>query len=139
MTARPTPRRRPASRRGAAAVEFALVLPILLAIITAVMEYGWLFLQQANLSAAVRDGARVGSMTAQADGPGAAVETRVRAAMTTLSLPGTAATVTTAQSVAAPAEVLTVTVSMTYTPLIGLVPTPANLNARMSMLLEDQD
>jgi Flp pilus assembly protein TadG len=126
-------------RRGAAAVEFALVLPVLLAILTGILEYGWLFLQQSNLSAAVREGARVGSMTMQADGPGAAAETRIRAAMTALNLPGAAATVTTSQAGSTPSEILNVAVTMPYTPLIGLVPTPTQLAARMSMLLEDQD
>jgi hypothetical protein len=62
-----------------------------------------------------------------------------RAAMNTMNLPGSTASITTAQSGATPAEILTVTVTMTYAPLIGLVPTPGSLTAQMSMLLEDQD
>lgn len=135
----PTMVRRLAGRRGAAAIEFALVLPILMALVSAVLEYGWLFYQQANLSAAAREGARIGSMTMQAADPGAFAVARVRAAMTTMNLPGSTATVTTAQSGTTPAEILTVTVTMTYTPLIGLVPTPGTLTSQMSMLLEDQD
>lgn len=44
--------------RGAAAVEFALVLPILLAVVFGIVEFSWTFNQQISLSNAARESAR---------------------------------------------------------------------------------
>lgn len=52
-------RERSASRcRGAAAVEFALVLPILLTLVLGIMEFGFIFYQQMSITNAAREGAR---------------------------------------------------------------------------------
>jgi Flp pilus assembly protein TadG len=48
--------------RGAAAVEFALVLPILLMLIGGTIDFGRLYYQQIQLSNAARDGVRLASM-----------------------------------------------------------------------------
>lgn len=44
--------------RGAAAVEFALVLPILLAVVFGIVEFSWTFNQQISLTNAARESAR---------------------------------------------------------------------------------
>lgn len=44
--------------RGAAAVEFALILPILTAILLAIMEFGYAFFIQASVASAARVGVR---------------------------------------------------------------------------------
>lgn len=48
----------PASDRGAAAVEFALVLPVLIVLILGLVEFSRLFNIQISLSNAAREGAR---------------------------------------------------------------------------------
>ena len=50
--------------RGAAAVEFALVLPLLLSAVGGAVDFGRLYYQQIMLSNAARDGARLASMGA---------------------------------------------------------------------------
>jgi Flp pilus assembly protein TadG len=52
--------RRHRYERGAAAVEFALVLPVLLLILFGIIEYGWVFTAQIVLTNAVSEGARAG-------------------------------------------------------------------------------
>jgi len=48
------------NKKGAAAVEFALCLPLLLLILFAIMEFGWYFTNQIVLANAVSAGARAG-------------------------------------------------------------------------------
>ncbi len=54
----------PRSQAGAAAVEFALVLPILLLVIFGIIDFGVVLAQKAALANAVRAGARYGSVNA---------------------------------------------------------------------------
>jgi len=65
-------------RRAAAAVEMAIVSPILLAIMFGIAEYGWVFMLQSNVTSATREACRVGilpySSTADAD---AAIKARL--------------------------------------------------------------
>jgi Flp pilus assembly protein TadG len=127
-------------RRGGAAIEFALILPVLLVLIFGVVEYAWLFFEQTNLVSAVREGARYGVTLDQTGSPSptSGAQSRTSTVLTgTYNMSG--ATITATQSGASPSEVLNVTASFPYTPLIGLVPTPSTLNASMTMLLEIQD
>lgn len=52
------------SESGAAAVEFALVVPILLLLLLGIVEFGRVYNAQLQLTAAARDGARVMSINA---------------------------------------------------------------------------
>ena len=45
--------------RGAAAVEFAVILPIFVLLIFGTMEAGWFFSQQVEIRYAAREGARL--------------------------------------------------------------------------------
>lgn len=74
------------SDRGAAAVEFALVVPILLALVIGIMEFGRAYNIQTTLSNAARDGVRV--MALQNDS--AAAKSAVKNAALGLDLPDSA-------------------------------------------------
>lgn len=49
-------------RHGTASVEFALVLPLLLALLFGIMEFGFLFKDQLSLQQCAREGARVAAV-----------------------------------------------------------------------------
>ena len=55
---------RPRVRRGAEAVEFALVAPVMIALVFGAIDYGLFFWQQARAATALDAAMRVGSMTA---------------------------------------------------------------------------
>ena len=55
-------RRAPAPRRGASSIEFALILPVFLALLAGILDYGWYLFQQAGLDAATQAGCRAGAL-----------------------------------------------------------------------------
>jgi len=55
-----SPSKREDRQRGAAAVEFALILPLLLAMVLGVIDFGVVFGQNLSLQSAAREGARQG-------------------------------------------------------------------------------
>jgi Flp pilus assembly protein TadG len=78
---RPPSRGRTARDRGAAAVEFALVLPVLLLILFGIIDFGRALNAQIELTGAAREGARLAALGY----PNAAVQARVVAAAPSLS------------------------------------------------------
>ena len=71
--------------RGAAAVEFALVLPLLLSVVGGTLDFGRLYYQQVVLSNAARDGARLAAMGTSVY-PTSTVQARVVAAASPLAV-----------------------------------------------------
>jgi Flp pilus assembly protein TadG len=53
---------RPRRNRGAAAVEFALILPLLITLVFGVVQFGLLFNRQQALHASAREGARLAAL-----------------------------------------------------------------------------
>ena len=73
--------------RGAAAVEFALVMPVLLVLILGIAEFGRAYNIQTTISGAAREGARVMALTnAPADANAAAKEATIAAAAPAVKL-----------------------------------------------------
>jgi Flp pilus assembly protein TadG len=85
----------PRTERGATAVEFALIVPLLIVLVLGIVEFGHAFQVQGTLSAAAREGVRL--MALQNDP--AAARAAVRNAATSLK-PG----ITDAQIVISPAS-----------------------------------
>jgi Flp pilus assembly protein TadG len=122
-------RKRNSNRRGAAMVEMALVLTLLMMLTLGAIEYGWLFLTMQRLTNAARQGARVAS-------PLGATDTEGETAMNTLlaGVPtATADVTTTGANVTA-----TVTVTTSAVRLVNwdVLPAPATLTASVTMAKE---
>jgi len=58
-----------AGQRGAAAVEFAIVLPLLLAILLGIVEFSLIMYDKAQITSASRNGARFGTMWSPSSRP----------------------------------------------------------------------
>ena len=104
------------SDRGAAAVEMALVLPVLLFVVFGLIDFGRMLNTQLTLTEAAREGARAAALGQNADA-------RVQAASTNLS--GVTDTVTPCPAGGASTGDATVTTSVTFTfvtPVAALAP-----------------
>jgi hypothetical protein len=108
--------------KGASAVEFAIVLPLLVLLVFGIMEAGWLFAQQVELRNATREGARL-AVVDYGDAPTIITETCKRA---DLSSPGTTFSIT------INADSITVDAVKPYTSLTGFVPAFSALTIRSS-------
>lgn len=112
-----------AKDRGAAAVEFALVLPILLLLVCGVIDFGRAYNAKITLSHSAREAARIWALG------GTAVETTARAQETATGLSGVTATTTPCTF----GQTTTVTVTASFgfaTPLIAdLAPGLTSLSA----------
>ena len=99
--------------RGAAAVEFALVLPILIILIFFIIEFGRLYNIQISLTGAARAGARSMAIHQPTDVGGAVANAKAATLQAAPSVPLTPAEVTVTPSSCAAG--LTVKVKVTYT------------------------
>jgi Flp pilus assembly protein TadG len=121
-------------RRGASAIEFALLLVPITLILGGIIEFGWLFLQSNILLTAARAGARAGASIAESASPTPwdAAEDVAKANLTQLGVdPSTVvikACVLSIQTGGLSERALVVTLSQPYSPLTGL------LGARLSSL-----
>ncbi len=131
--------------RGGAAIEFALLLPVFLLLVFAILEYGWVMLAQASLGTAARDGCRQGAVVLPWAGPGsdgsideahAVIDTRLD--QLHMSCADSPCDVTVAIEGVRPDQVLTCDIAQGYRPLIGLLPTPNKLSTTASTWLEYQ-
>jgi Flp pilus assembly protein TadG len=129
-------------RRGANAIEFGLTCPVFFGIILGLMDYGWLFANQAGINNASALGCREGALVDPVlASPSAAAMADVtsRASMFCTG----AACSYNVQDLqtgvyAVPNRTLACTVTMNYAPLIGFVPLPATITSSSYYRLEWQ-
>ena len=128
------------SERGAALVELAVVLMLLVVLTFGVMEYGWMFYQMQQVTAAAREGARDAVVP---DATSADVMAMVDGLMSSLGLGASGYTVDISPlniEELDPGEPVTVTVVVPYgnIELLGMsyFPTPAALTSRVTMAKE---
>lgn len=129
---------------GGAAIEFAIILPLFLAVLFGIIDYGWYFYERYALVAAIRDGTRHGVTFASGS-----AWTKAKARTTTdlsaagspidpASLTWLPVSPTLPTSGIVPNEVLTFGAQLTFKPLVGFVPLPTTVKYQMTMLLEIQ-
>ena len=117
-------------RRGAAAVEFALTLPVILSIMGGAIEFGWYFHESMHMVNAVRQGARAASMTSSDLGPQSVGVAVAQDVWTASGLPGTPSCSATLGTMSAlPGTTVTVTCAVDYQPMMGrLIPIPQSVS-----------
>lgn len=129
---------------GGAAIEFAIILPLFLAVLFGIIDYGWYFYQRYALDAAVRDGTRYG-VTFASGLAWSNAKTRATTDMSAAGSPINSAAVTWLPVAAsnqisgiAPSATLTFGAQLPFNPLVGFVPLPTLVQYQMTMLLEIQ-
>jgi hypothetical protein len=123
------------NRHGSSALEFALIAPVLLTLMTGIMDYSWYMTQRSAVVFATQDGARGAVIAGSTGTPIPVGVARVKAGLTQAGFDSSLATVTvtTTGQVGEPVIVTTV---VPFKKLVGLVPTPPNLAASATMLLD---
>ena len=131
-------------RRGSSAIEFALTLPIIVAVLAGILEYGWYLFQLSNVVHALRDGTRIGVTVPASDETGteSRAEAHARAVMDGLGVPCTDGGGCTVVATAIPAgdiQTLRMAIEVDYTPIVDLLPTPSQLRGTFTMMMQEQD
>jgi len=119
-------------RRGGNAIEFALIAPVLFAILTGTMEYGWFLMNQILLDSTCREAARAGAR-AEPDDALAVATTRANEYWDALGLPGTPTVISQWVSPEIPGHaMLVVQGTLDYPGIVGmLAPTPPQVRAHV--------
>lgn len=124
--------------RGAAAVEFAITLPVLLLLLLGALEWGWYLRYEVAVVHVARDAACAGALTPASEDPGGVAEARAWDAIAETHLDPATARITGTVAASVYGPVLTLDVEVPYEPLIGLIPMPVHLAGRHALLLEDR-
>ncbi len=135
-------------RRGAAAIEFALVMPVFLLIFAAVVDFGWLFYERTVLDAATTRGCRAGALVDPGEDEADldAVRTRAQEVMeeTLLNVGGITCggdedcSVSVSTFGSMPGRSMECVVDRRFVPILGLVLDPFVMESTMVVRLEWQ-
>ena len=123
-------------RRGGAAVEFALTLPLLLLLTLPIIDYCIYFMNWQLVVEAAQTGARAGAGALDTEDPFAIAKDAAMSSLngSSLSLASSASVLPTVTS--GPGKV-SVRVEVPYAPITGIVQMPTILVAEQAMLLEN--
>ncbi|WP_022887198.1 TadE/TadG family type IV pilus assembly protein [Glaciibacter superstes] len=123
------------AERGAVAVEFALLLPVLVVLLVGILEFGVAYGAQISITGAARDGAR--TMAIESDP--ARTRNAVRAAAPALdpTITDSQISITTSagalMNVCKPGETTTITVTYPYTFLTGMFGATVTMSGKAAM------
>jgi Flp pilus assembly protein TadG len=136
------------SRRGANAIEFALLLPIFVAVIAFSFEYSYYFFMRSTAMDAVRQGCRTGAVVPPqgsrdpADAASDAIKSNMSGSgffgISCISPADDRCEVSVSQDGDVPSQTLTCSIAMSYPSMTGLIPVPSTVEARSVQLLEIQ-
>jgi len=126
-------------RRGNTVVEFALALPVLLAMLTGVVDYGLYFMQRASILNAAKDATRIAVAAPEDQSPISMAEEHAEGILAE-GMAGCDDCETEVRVVDLDGWLgLNVRVSRPFEPLAGLIPAPETVSAVVTMALEHQD
>ncbi|MEQ1568107.1 MAG: TadE/TadG family type IV pilus assembly protein [Myxococcota bacterium] len=145
---RPNGREPRRSRRGANAIEFALVAPILVAILSGLMDYGWYFWRESLVLNGMREASRAGGMQhpGEAEGIGvcadciASAKSSAEAALTSLGYTGLVVTPTVERIPATGTPctyAVVIDTEIAHTRIFPLVPGPEEFDLRMVSMAQN--
>lgn len=113
------------------------MVPVLLALMSGIVDYGWYLSRHQQVVFATRDAVRAGSMVTKDGDPVAEVEGRLGEALIQQGFEGIAY-VTARRHGSTPDELILVEVEVGTEPLIGLLPFPQFYSVALSARLEHQ-
>jgi hypothetical protein len=116
------------SRRGSAALEFALLTPVLVAIVFATLEWGWVWSRQALATFVVEEGVRMAAGVGSGGDPQVAAHDFAVETLTAVGLDPSSAVVTATYDGLVPGQ-LRLDLALPYTPITGLLPVPDEITA----------
>lgn len=133
-------------RRGATALEFALILPVFVTLISGLIDFGWLFFQQSALDTSTSVGCRAGALVdpgigeAEIEDVRDAAEAAMLQAISDAGAPCSELICQTEVETfgTSPGRSLTCTVVRDFEPLIGFVVDAQDLSAVAAVRLEWQ-
>ena len=133
------------TRRGASAFEFALVVPVLLAMAMGTIDYGWYFSREAQVTTIAAGAAKAGSnvVPAMNEAPGScaacidAARQYAQAGLADLGITAGAGAVNPIIQNLSGTCALVVTVSVPHDSLVGIVPLPDSYNVQSVALLQN--
>lgn len=141
------PKRAP-RRRGSNTVEFALLLPVFIGVLSFAFEYSYYFFMRSTAMDAVRQGCRTGAVIPPqgARSPADAASDAIKSNMSGSGFfgidcraPGDdRCEVSVSQDGDVPSQTLTCSIAMAYPSMTGLIPVPSAVEARSVQLLEIQ-
>jgi hypothetical protein len=141
-------------RRGSAAIEFALWLPVMLVFVAAVVDYGFYMTRRVSVARATMEGARVGAAVFEPNNVPAgsqivpAAQNRASEVLTDIGIacPGAGCTITVNFCPAGgggacgspPFTAIQVEIDYDISPVFGLVPVPTHIHELQLMAVENQ-
>lgn len=126
-------RARSASRAttGAAAVEFALILPVFMPIVAGLMDWSWYMYEWMSVDMAVNHGVRLGASVNTS--PELTALAAVQSGLTARRVEWEGSNLTATKELVSGGYVVKVVAVIPYAPPVGLVPTPDSLGCTASV------
>lgn len=135
-------------RRGSNTIEFALILPVFLALVGVIFEYGFYFFMRSVVSQSVRDGCRSGAVIPPSDSPDPATtaEETIGESMRAYAFMGAdcgsgddeRCDIQAQYSGASPSELLVCNMEISFGGITGAVPVPDSISYSSMAMLEVQ-